>query len=142
MGNTMAGRRLVVGALITRNAQSFVQVLAARRSTPPIGRWEFPGGKAEVGETARDAVLREIREELGVCVEVGARLDPKDGGKWPISETLEMELWWCTTTDAPQPGESHDALRWLAADELNDVNWLDADRDALPLVAERMRRLQ
>ena len=57
---------LVVGAAVVRHGR----VLATRRTNPPeaAGRWEFPGGKVEPGEDAEDAVVREIREELGCDV--------------------------------------------------------------------------
>lgn len=132
-------KRLVVGALIVDDPERPRNVLAARRSTAPAGRWEFPGGKAEAGESAEDALVREISEELGVLVEVGERLDPPPGGRWPISEMLEMELWWCMARDSPAPGDSHDEIRWLTAEDIGTVDWLDADRDALPLVADRLR---
>lgn len=128
-------KRLVVGALIVDDVVHPSGVLAARRSTPPSGRWEFPGGKAEMGESAQDALVREIREELGVVVDVGQRLNPPSGGRWPISESLEMELWWCTVADEPSPGDAHDEVRWVAGEDLDALDWLDADRDALPLVA-------
>lgn len=132
-------KRLVVGALIVDDPERPRSVLAARRSTAPAGRWEFPGGKAEDGESAEDALIREITEELGVLVEVGERLDPLTGGRWPISEMLEMELWWCVVRDAPALGDSHDEIRWLTAEDIGTVDWLDADRDALPLVVEGLR---
>lgn len=131
-------RRLVVGALIVDHTQQPPRILAARRSTPPIGRWEFPGGKAEPGETAPAALTREIWEELGVVVEVGERLDPPEGGRWPISEVLEMELWWCIVHGEPLPGDAHDEVRWLTAGELGSVDWLDADRDALWIVGRAL----
>lgn len=133
------GKRLVVGALIVDDAVRPARILAARRSTPPVGRWEFPGGKAEQGESPQAALVREIREELGVVLVVGQRLDPPAGGRWPISEALEMELWWCVVEPSPVAGDSHDELRWLAADHLHTVDWLDADRDALPLVVAGLR---
>lgn len=131
------GKRLVVGALIV-DSEHPTRVLAARRSTPPSGRWEFPGGKAEPGETSHAALLREIGEELGVDLDIGQRLDPPTGSRWPISHSLEMELWWCTLHGQPRSGDSHDELRWLAADELDTVDWLDADRDALPAIRSRL----
>lgn len=132
------GKRLVVGALIVDEMPA--RILAARRSNPPAGRWEFPGGKVEQGESPQAALVREIREELGVLLVVGQRLDPAAGGRWPISEALEMELWWCVVQSSPVVGDSHDELRWLAADQLHTVDWLDADRDALPLVMAGLRR--
>ena len=56
--------------------------LAARRTKPDwaTGRWEFPGGKVEAGETEEQAIIREIREELGVEIAVGARVP----GEWPL----------------------------------------------------------
>ncbi len=133
------GKRLVVGGLIVDDAAKTPRVLAARRSTPPVGRWEFPGGKAEMTESPRAALAREIREELGVTPTIGQRLDPPSGGRWPISESLEMELWWCALDEVPSAGDSHDELTWLMAEELNTLNWLDADRAALPLVAAGLR---
>jgi len=130
---------LVVGALIVDDVLHPSRVLAARRSTPPSGRWEFPGGKAEAGESTQDALVREIREELGVRVDVGQRLDPPTGGRWPISKSLEMELWWCTVADEPSAGNSHDEVRWVNGEDLDALDWLDADRDALPLLVAALR---
>lgn len=131
-------KRLVVGALIVDELSRPSRVLAARRSTAPVGRWEFPGGKTEPGETAQVALVREIREELDASVTVGQRLDPPQSDRWPISESLEMELWWCTIDDEPRPGNSHDELLWITAEELDTVDWLNADRDALPLIQSRL----
>ncbi len=128
-----------MGALIVDDPTHPSRILAARRCTRPLRRWEFPGGKTEAGETPQTALVREIHEELGVTVTVGRRLDPPSGDRWPISDSLEMELWWCTVVELPKVGDSHDELRWLTADELDTVDWLDADRDALPLVASGLR---
>lgn len=135
------GKRLVVGALVVDERAQPPRLLAARRSTPPVGRWEFPGGKTEAGETPQSALVREVREELGVLATVGRRLDPASGGRWPISAALEMELWWCTVDGEPQPGDSHDRVLWLTAAELATVDWLDADRGALPLIQSRLSLL-
>jgi len=57
---------LGVGAVIVRNEQ----VLVVRRANPPLkGEWSIPGGLVETGETTREALVREIREETGLTVE-------------------------------------------------------------------------
>lgn len=116
----------VVGAAILRDGR----VLAARRTAPPeaAGRWEFPGGKVEPGETAEAAVAREVAEELGCALTVIGWLP----GEVPIGDRHVLTVALGTLADGePEPHE-HDAVRWLAADELDDVDWLDADRPFLP----------
>ena len=63
-----ASARVVVGAAIVRDGR----VLACRRTSPveAAGRWELPGGKVEPGETPEAALVREVREELGVGVAI------------------------------------------------------------------------
>jgi 8-oxo-dGTP diphosphatase len=109
------------------------RVLACERSRPPetAGWWEFPGGKVEPGETEEDALVRECVEELGVRVEVGARV----GADVPLPNgRAVLRVYAVRPLDGgrPRPLE-HAALAWLRADELDSVPWLPADR---PIVAE------
>jgi 8-oxo-dGTP diphosphatase len=116
----------VVGAAIVRDGR----VLAARRTRPSAaaGRWEFPGGKVEAGETPDAALVREIAEELGVTVAVTGWL----AGDALIGATHVLTVAVGTLVDGePEPTE-HDELRWLSAAELDDVDWLDPDRPFLP----------
>jgi 8-oxo-dGTP diphosphatase len=118
--------RLVVGAAIVRAGR----VLAARRTTPPAlaGGWEFPGGKVEPGEGADHALVREVAEELGCTVEVTGWLTPTV----PVTDALALRVATARLVEGePDPAE-HDAVRWLAAGELDDVDWLPADRPFLP----------
>jgi 8-oxo-dGTP diphosphatase len=122
-------RTLVVGAAILRDGR----VLACRRTSPPeaAGRWELPGGKVEDGETPDQALVREVREELGCGVAVERWLDVEA----PIGERHVLRAALCSLVDGePVPAE-HDAVRWLTVDELDDVDWLDPDRPFLPLIA-------
>ena len=117
---------VVVGAAIVRRGT----LLAARRTTPPAaaGRWELPGGKVEPGESPEHALVREIEEELRCPVVVGEWLD----GAVAITPDLNLRVAVAHLVEGePEPVE-HDQVRWLGADELDDVDWLDADRPFLP----------
>ena len=130
--------QLVVGAAIVDDLLEPRRVLAARRATPiPLaGRWEFPGGKVETGELPQQALLREIREELGVGIELGDELIGPDAGCWPISASLTMRVWFGRLGGEPRPDVAHDQVRWLDVTQLDDVPWLPAD----VAVAQRLRQ--
>jgi 8-oxo-dGTP diphosphatase len=116
-----------VGAAILRDGR----VLAARRTTPEAaaGRWEFPGGKVEPGETPEIALVREIDEELGCRVEVTGWL----AGQVPVGASHTLAVAVARLVDGEPDPVEHDLVRWLAAEELDEVDWLDADR---PFLAE------
>jgi 8-oxo-dGTP diphosphatase len=117
----------VVGAALLRDGR----VLASRRTGPPhlAGLWEFPGGKVEDGESDVEALTRELAEELGVRAAVGARL----GDDLLIGETAVLRVYLCTDVVGEPQLVDHDAHRWLAAEELDDVPWIPVDA---PVVAE------
>ncbi|ARP72127.1 (deoxy)nucleoside triphosphate pyrophosphohydrolase [Streptomyces pluripotens] len=117
-------RIVVVGAAVLDDGR----LLAARRSAPVelAGRWELPGGKVEPGERPKDALVRELREELGVDAEPGERVP----GEWPLKAPYVLQVWTARLrpgSRAPEPLQDHDALRWLAPAEVWDVAWLDQD---------------
>ena len=121
--------RVIVGAAIIENGR----VLACARAEPPefAGRWEFPGGKVEPGESDVQALIRECVEELGVKIEVGAQVgvEVRLAHGWAVLRVYAARL--ASSDERPQPLE-HADLRWLGADELDDVPWLPADA---PIVA-------
>jgi 8-oxo-dGTP diphosphatase len=106
-------------------------VLAARRTTPAAaaGLWEFPGGKAEPGETPEVALVREVGEELGCVIAVTGWL----AAEVPIGEHLALRVATARIESGePRPTE-HDLVRWLAPEDLDQVDWLAPDR---PFLAE------
>lgn len=121
---------LVVAAALVDDLDDPRLLLAARRTTPAslAGRWEFPGGKVEAGESPEDALHRELREELGVHVALGVELLGPDAGVWRLSDRYVMRLWFAEVLEGePEPLVEHDELRWLPAGQWLDVPWLDAD---------------
>ncbi|RJQ83658.1 (deoxy)nucleoside triphosphate pyrophosphohydrolase [Amycolatopsis panacis] len=119
---------VIVGAALVREGK----LLAQQRAWPPhhAGQWELPGGRVEAGETEAFALARECQEELDVVVTVGARVGPEvplPGGK--VLRVYAAEL---ISPGAEPRAVEHTALRWVGPDELDDIDWLPADRDLLP----------
>jgi 8-oxo-dGTP diphosphatase len=134
---------LVVAAAIVDDLDDPTVLLAARRRSPAslAGRWEFPGGKVEPGETPEDGVHRELREELGVEVDLGAELVGPDDGCWRLSERYTMRLWLAEIrSGTPQPLVEHDELRWLPAGRWHEVPWLDGDVRIVEALARAVGR--
>ncbi|MCU1547299.1 MAG: (deoxy)nucleoside triphosphate pyrophosphohydrolase [Arthrobacter sp.] len=121
------------------------RLLVARRTAPPqfAGMWEFPGGKVESGETAEQALQRELREELGVSVRLGAELVAGSGSGWPLNDRAVMRVWFAELVDGePHPLEDHDELRWIDLRNRHEVlglPWIPAD---FPIVEALLAALQ
>jgi mutator protein MutT len=127
---TAADTRLVVAAAIVVDGR----LLAARRTQPArlAGGWELPGGKVQPGESLEQACAREILEELGVVVEPLCRL----GGEQQLGAGMTLSVVVARMVSGePEPVlHEHDALRWLAPEELDEVTWLPADLPLLPVL--------
>jgi len=119
---------VIVGAALIRDGK----LLAQQRAWPAdaAGKWELPGGGVEPGESDAFALARECSEELDVVVTIGERVGsdvPLPGGK--LLRIYAASL--VSPGDEPRAVE-HISLRWLGPDDLDDVDWLPADRALLP----------
>lgn len=121
----------VVAAVIRRDGKIF----ATQRGYGAYkDGWEFPGGKVEPGEKPEDALKREIKEELAADISVGELLLTVEYD-YPEFH-LSMDCFLAALADgSTMQLLEHEAAKWLAPDELDQVDWLPADVE----VVERIK---
>lgn len=102
--------------------------------------WEFPGGKMEPGETAEEALKREIWEELETRIEV-ERLVQTVEYDYPQFH-LTMHCFLCHIESGSLTLKEHEAAKWLTLQDIDSVDWLPADRvvvERIKLIEKKMR---
>ena len=107
--------------------------LLTRRQTGVhlAGLWEFPGGKIHPGETGRGALVRELREELDVDVEVGDRMFQTRHAYADC--TVELSFYRCSLRSAPQPLLGQE-MRWVPRSELVLLDFPPADTEFIAML--------
>lgn len=127
----------VAAAILCDDPLSPAYVFATQRGYgEQRGGWEFPGGKLEAGETAQQALIREIREELDTDICVHEKLCTVEYD-YPLFH-LSMDCFLCTIpSGTPVLKEASDG-RWLSREMLSSVAWLPADLSILEPLRMRM----
>ena len=116
----------VVAAVICDSLENTTKIFATARGYGEFkGKWEFPGGKLEAGETSQQALIREIQEELDVKIEVGELIDTIEYD-YPTFH-LSMDCFLCVVIDGEIILKEAEAAKWLDKYELYSVDWLPAD---------------
>lgn len=123
----------VVAAIIQKENK----ILATKRGYGEfINMWEFPGGKIESGETKEQALVREIKEELNIEINVDKfAIDIEY--QYP-NFYLFMSCFMCSIKEGSIELLEHNDGKWITKKELNTLNWLPADIDAVNYLKENM----
>ncbi len=115
---------VVAGAVIRQS-----RLLVAQRVRPPelAGRWELPGGKVAPGESEPAALARELAEELGLAADDVAVIG-RLGDDVPLNGAATLRAYRVRLVRGEPQAHDHGALRWVTAAELDDIDWVPADR--------------
>lgn len=137
--------RPVVAAAIVDSLSAPTTLLACSRAYPQElrGQFELPGGKVEDNEDPVKALEREIVEELGARLTVGARVCPVGGQWWPIVGGRVMGVWLAGVapgSPSPRVGASHLEARWVPLADLAALPWIVADFPIVEAVVARCAR--
>jgi 8-oxo-dGTP diphosphatase len=116
---------MLVTCAIIINSQN--QILVTQRSSTmhlPL-KWEFPGGKIEENETPEACLIREIREELNIDIEIIERLSPNDYQY--ADKSIRLIPFICKQTGGEIELKEHAEYKWLDRTNLLDLDWAAAD---------------
>ena len=126
----------VVGAAIINDNG---EVLCAQRGYGSLkGKWEFPGGKIEQGESDAEALAREIKEELGINVSVKEMIDENYHEYETFS--VNLKVYKCSYVSGEINDGEHQSLKWVDSKKLNELDWADADKPIVDTYIESLPR--
>lgn len=155
MPESSRSSRLVVAAAVLDSLTTPTSMLCTARSYPAehAGQYELPGGKVEPGELPVQALARELAEEIGLEVRLGAEVLPPtdlavpspehepqpgdDAPAWPVLHGYRMRVWLAEPHDparGPRRGASHESVHWTSLDDVEALPWLPADLPILRAV--------
>ena len=123
------------GILINNDNQILLSQRTADKSFP--GQWEFPGGKIESSETAHEALIRELKEELGIDIDNSYLF--KRIEHYYDSFTANIEFFLVDSWSGELSGEEGQLVRWFSVRDLRDLPILAADNPVIEELQELLR---
>jgi 8-oxo-dGTP diphosphatase len=132
---------VVAAAVITRkDMNGNMEIFCAQRADKgeAAKKWEFPGGKLEAGETAEQALAREIREEFDTVISVDTFITTVEHNY--NSFDITMHCFFCTVIKGDLTLKEHLDSCWLKADRLDTKDWAPADIDAVKAVKKALKQ--
>lgn len=107
------------------------KILATRRAHGMhlAGQWEFPGGKIEAGETAEECIVREIFEELNICIRPVKKLIPVEHHY--SDKSIRLIPFICEILEGEILLAEHAEFKWVKPDEIKTLEWAAADRELI-----------
>ena len=127
-------KRIEVSAGIIRNEN---KIFACQRGYGSYkGFWEFPGGKVERGESAEEALVREIKEELEIGVKNVEFFESVEH-EYPEYDT-KVDFFWCEIAEGEITLTEHQDGKWLNAFELDELKWLESDVEILEKIKQNL----
>lgn len=132
----MAVKLLLVVAVALIDADARVLIAQRPEGKQFAGLWEFPGGKVDAGERPEEALIRELREELGIEVEEPC-LAPLNFASYAYPDFhLLMPLYVCRRWEGFVEAREHKALKWAPAKELRAYPMPPADAPLIPALID------
>ena len=126
----------VVAAIIKHNNKILCTQRDVSKNEEVSFKWEFPGGKIEVGETNEEALKREIKEELNIDINI-ERCFMEVNYTYP-SFKLKMHTYICNTESENIELLVHKDYKWLECSKLNTLDWAPADKPIINKLMEEM----
>lgn len=102
------------------------------------GKWEFPGGKIEKGETAKKCLAREISEEFGASVEVGELLTKKVEYRYTDVKNVRLHAYFCKVKRGTVKALEHEDIAWILPEQLRDYDLVPADKEIAAALLEKV----
>src|SRR3954462_7760754 len=123
----------VVAGIIVQNEEILICQRTRHQSMPL--KWEFPGGKIEAGEQPRDALRRELDEELGIDAEIGDEVS-RIVHTYPNGGTVELRFYLVRSFKGDIENRIFKDVRWMKRTELRTLDFLEADESIVRDIAE------